>query len=145
MNLSNNFTLEELTFSQTAVRKGLDNTPNDEQIANLTELAQSLERVQQLLGSPLHIDSAFRSPKVNSAIGGASTSAHLEGYAGDFTCPGFGTPKEVCEALKDSGIPFDQLIFENSWVHLSVAPRMRGEVLTASFSNGKASYTTGLT
>ena len=58
VNLSNSFTLEQLIFSETAIRKGLDNTPNDEQIANLTELAQALERVQQLLG-PLHITSAY--------------------------------------------------------------------------------------
>jgi hypothetical protein len=130
MNLSNSFSLEQLTFSETAIRKGLDNTPNDEQIANLTELAQSLERVQQLLG-PLHITSAFRSPKVNAAIGGSTTSAHMEGYAADITCPSFGTPLEVCKAIAESIIPYDQIIFEyGSWCHLSIDPRMRKETLT---------------
>lgn len=139
MNLSNSFTLEQFTFSETAIRKGLDNTPNDEQIANLTDLAQSLERVQQLLG-PLHISSAFRSPKVNAAIGGSSTSAHMEGYAADFTCPSFGTPLEVCKAIAASDLSFDQLIQEGTWAHLSIDPRMRRELLTATFSGGKATY-----
>jgi hypothetical protein len=130
MNLSNSFSLEQFTFSETAIRKGLDNTPNDEQIANLTELAQALERVQQLLG-PLHISSAFRSPKVNAAIGGSTTSAHMEGYAADITCPSFGTPLEVCKAIAESIIPYDQIIFEyGSWCHLSIDPRMRKETLT---------------
>ena len=151
MNLSNSFTLETLTFSETAIRKGLDNTPNADQIENLTVLAQALERVRNILGSSLLIHSGFRSPKVNAAVGGSSTSSHLEGYAADFVCPGFGTPKEVCQALKDGAVPFDQLIQEGGgpngggWVHFSVDPRMRGEVLTASFSNGKPSYTQGLT
>jgi hypothetical protein len=131
INLSNNFTLEQLTFSETAVRRGLDNTPTPEQEENLRELAQSLERVQQILGSALHINSAFRGPKVNAAIGGASTSAHLEGYAADFTCPGFGTPLEVCKAIAGSEIPFDQIIHEyKSWCHFSIDPRMRKMLLT---------------
>ena len=139
MNLSSSFTLEQFTFSETAIRKGLDNTPNDEQLANLTDLAQALERVQQLLG-PLHISSAFRSPKVNAAVGGSSTSAHMEGYAADFTCPSFGTPLEVCKAIAASDLSFDQLIQEGTWAHLSIDPRMRRELLTATFSGGKATY-----
>jgi hypothetical protein len=144
MQLSNSFSLSDLTFSQTAVRKGIPNVPNDEQIANLTELAQALERIQSLLGSELHIDSGFRSPKLNAAIGGSVNSAHMEGYAADFICPTFGPPFEVCKAIRDSEIPFDQLIQEGSWVHLSVDPRMRREVLTAFFASGKATYTNGL-
>jgi hypothetical protein len=131
MNLSKSFTLEALTFSQTSVRKGIDNTPNDEQIANLTELAQSLERVQSLLGHPLHISSAFRSPKVNAAVGGSVTSAHMEGYAADIRCEAFGSPLEICKAIAGSDIPFDQVIYEyKSWCHFSCDPRMRKETLT---------------
>ena len=146
MNLSNNFTLEELTFSETAVRKGLDNVPNDEQTANLTELAQTLERIQSLLGFPLHINSAYRSPKVNAAVGGSPTSAHMEGYAADFTCRAFGDPKEVCQAIIESDIAFDQVILEgNSWTHVSVKPTMRRETLTATFAGGRATYSNGIT
>ena len=144
MNLSKSFTLEALTFSETAVRRGLPNVPNDEQIQNLTELAQSLERVQSLLGHPLHISSAFRSPKVNAAVGGSVTSAHMEGYAADFTCEAFGTPLEICKAIVSSDLAFDQIIQEGSWCHLSIDPRMRHETLTASFAGGKASYTNGI-
>ncbi len=144
MMLSNSFSLEQLVFSETAVRRDLDNTPNAEQVQNLTELAQSLERVQSLLGHPLHISSAFRSPKVNAAVGGSSTSAHMEGYAADFVCPSFGTPLEVCKAIVSSDLAFDQIIQEGTWCHLSIDPRMRHETLTASFIGGKASYTNGI-
>ena len=143
MNLSNNFTLEQLTASGVALKKGIPNVPNDEQKSNLTELAQALEGVQLLLGK-IYIDSAFRSPKLNSAVGGSTTSAHLQGYAADFVCPSFGSPKEICEALTGSGVHFDQLIQEGTWVHISIDPRMRGEVLTAHFSDGRVSYTQGL-
>ena len=130
MNLSNSFTLEQFTFSDTAKRRGLDNTPSADQIVNLTDLAQALERVQQLLG-PLVIHSAFRSPKVNAAVGGSPTSAHMEGYAADFTCPAYGTPLQVCQAITASDIPWDQIIYEyESWCHLSIDPRTRKMVLT---------------
>jgi len=146
MNLSNSFTLEELTHSEIAVRKGLDNTPNDEQIDNLTELAMALDKVELLLGFPLSINSAYRSPKVNAAVGGSPTSAHLQGYAADFTCKAFGTPLEIARKIVEADtIPFDQIIQEGSWVHFSVDPRMRKQVLTAHFVAGKVSYTSGLT
>jgi len=146
MNLTDHFSLEELTSSSIALRKGIPNVPNDEQVANLTLLAQTLERVRELLG-PFHIDSAFRSPKVNSAVGGSPTSAHLEGYAADIVCPSYGGPLEVCKAIQGSGIPYDQLIMEGGekgWTHISVDPKMRREVLTARFINGKATYSQGI-
>jgi len=142
MNLSNSFTLEQLTFSETAVRKGLDNVPNPEQVANLTELAQSLERVQSFLGHPIHISSAFRSPKVNSAVGGSPTSAHMDGYAADLTCEAYGNPLQVCQAIASSDIPYDQVIFEyESWCHFSIDPRTRKMVLTKKTGQP---YETGL-
>ena len=144
MNLSNNFTLEQFTYSQTATRRGIANVPDDQQIANLTELAQVLERVRTLLGAELHIDSGFRSPKLNAAIGGSANSAHLEGYAADILCPGFGSPRDVCKAIEGSGIPYDQLILEGTWTHISIDPRQRQQALTASFSGGKATYTNGI-
>jgi len=150
VNLSNSFTLEALVFSETATRRGIPNVPNDEQVFNLTELAQSLERVQSLLGFPLHISSGFRSPKLNSIIGGSVNSAHLEGYACDFTCESFGTPLEVCKAIAGSDIAFDQCIYEGGkingggWAHFSIAPSMRGQTLTATFTNGIPHYTNGL-
>ena len=142
MNLSNSFSLGQLTFSETAIRKGLSNDPSPEQIANLTELAQSLERVQDFLGHSIIIHSAFRSPKVNAAVGGSSTSAHMEGYAADIVCPGFGAPLEVCKAIAGSEIPYDQIIYEyESWCHFSCAPQTRKMVLSKHVGE---SYQTGL-
>jgi hypothetical protein len=141
--LSEHFTLEQLTFSEIAVRKGLANDPTPEQVANLTDLAATLERVWQVVG-PIHINSALRTPKVNAAVGGSVTSAHLDGYAGDFTAPGFGSPLDVCKAIAGSDIPFDQLIAEGYWAHISIALAMRRQVLTAHFLNGKVAYTQGL-
>ena len=144
MRLTEHFMLEELVRSEIAVRKGLDNTPTEDIIQNLNILAGALERVRDLLGGPIFISSAYRSPKVNSAVGGSKTSAHLEGLAADFVCPSFGTPKEICIEIAASGLAFDQLIYEGSWVHLSVDPRYRQQVLTAVFSNGKATYSQGI-
>jgi len=143
MNLSNNFTLEELTASSIGTRKGIPNVPDADEIENLKVLAQTLERIRELLG-PIHIDSAFRSPKINSAVGGSPHSAHLEGYAADFVAPSFGSPLDVCKAIEGAGIPFDQLIMEGAWTHISIDPRERQQTLTAHFSDGKVTYTGGL-
>src|SRR5258706_16092735 len=143
MNLSNNFSLSQLTASETAIRRSIPNEPTPEQIANLMDLAATLEEVRRLVG-PIHINSAFRSRELNAAIGGSPSSAHLDGYAADLVSPGFGTPREVCQAIAGAGIPFDQLIEEGNWVHISVNPRFRKEVLTAHFEGGHVRYTHGL-
>jgi hypothetical protein len=145
MKLSKHFSLDEFTASQTAVRKGIDNTPPENVIENLRMLANTLEHVRSLLGNnPIRISSGFRCLALNRAIGGSKVSAHTLGYAVDFTCPGFGTPKEVADKIAASTIKFDQLIYEGTWIHLSVDPRNRRELLTAHFKNGKASYTNGI-
>lgn len=143
-NLTEHFTLEELTHSDIAIRKGIDNTPPADIIGNLTELALHLEKVRELLGVPMHINSAYRSPKVNAAIGGSSTSAHMTGQAADFIAPSFGTPQEIAIEIAASDIPFDQLIFEGAWVHFGIRGDMRRQILTAHFSGGKATYTSGI-
>lgn len=144
--LTANFTLEEFITSETAARRGIDNTPNDEVKDNLLQLAQRMEAVRYLLGNkPIIIKSGYRSPKLNTAIGGAKNSQHVKGQAVDFICPQFGSPLEIChEITHGSMIQFDQLIQEGSWVHLSIADVPRMEVLTAHFKNGRASYTSGL-
>lgn len=144
MNLSENFTLEEATRSQTAARRGIDNTPTPEVIANMTEAAGQLEAVRTMLNAPLDISSWYRSPKLNAAIGGSASSAHVHGYAIDFTARGPWTPLSVCEAIRDAGIAFDQLIYEGAWTHISFAPAMRQQIMTARFSGGKTTYTQGL-
>ncbi len=135
MNLSNNFTLEELTHSEVAERKNLDNTPNASEIANLTRLAALLEQVRSLLGKPIMINSGFRSKPVNDSVGSKDTSQHRIGCAADIRVPGL-TPKQVVQACIDGGIPFDQIIEEfGSWTHISVpntkdtAPRKQALII----------------
>lgn len=144
MNLSHNFSLAELTHSETAVRRGLDNTPSLEVLENLTALAVALEAVRTLLGAPINVSSGYRSPVVNLAVGGSQSSAHCRGLAADFTAPLFGSPEAICLAISKSDIAFDQLIYEGKWVHLSIAPTMRRQVLTAHFVGGNVRYTAGL-
>jgi zinc D-Ala-D-Ala carboxypeptidase len=121
-NLSEHFTLDELTISQEGERRGLDNTPNPAVIANLTRLAVVLEQVRALLGGKaMHINSGYRSPAVNAAVGGVPTSAHVDGLAADFTAGTFGSCLEVAKAIEGSGIKYDQLIYEHTWVHLGLA------------------------
>ena len=127
MKLSPNFTLEELTFSETAERKGLDNTPNATAIANLTRLAALLEQVRSILGKPIIVTSGYRSPEVNLAIGSTNRSQHPLGCAADIKVHGM-TPKQVIEACIKADIPFHQIIEEfGSWTHISV-PNSPSEV-----------------
>jgi hypothetical protein len=147
MNLSEHFTLAEFTRSETASRRNLDNTPDQDTIGNLIILAQGMEDVRKLLGHPIHINSAYRSPKVNSAVGGSKDSAHMKGFAADFTCPGFGDPWQICNEIIKGGIKCDQLILEyftpggGGWTHISFDPMARGMVLT---KHAGQPYRTGL-
>lgn len=146
MQLSPNFSFEEAILSSTALRKGIDNNPPEAVFENMKEVALRMEVVRNLIGSKaIHIDSWYRCTELNEAVGGAWDSAHLLGWAVDFICTVFGSPLEICKFLAASGIKFDQLIQEGSWVHISFAPRMRQELLTKVFdSNGKVSYTNGI-
>jgi zinc D-Ala-D-Ala carboxypeptidase len=143
--LTTHFSLEELTLSQTAVRRGIDNTPSLEQVKNLKRVAAMLEDVRTLLGEkPVLISSGYRSPGVNAAVGGAKDSRHLLGLAADFTSPPFGPPKDICLKIAASDLPFDQLIYEGTWVHIGLAPNgtpPRKQLLTAHFQNGMTIYT----
>ena len=145
MQLSKNFKLNEFTASQTATRKGIDNTPAAPIIERLRMLANTLEQVRSLLGdNSIRISSGYRCIALNRAIGSGDSSAHVQGYAVDFTCPNFGTPKEVANKIAESPIKYDQIIYEGTWIHLSVDPRNRRDVLTAHFKGGKATYTKGI-
>jgi zinc D-Ala-D-Ala carboxypeptidase len=145
MQLSKNFKLNEFTTSQTATRKGIDNTAPAPIIERLRMLANTLEQVRTLLGdNSIRISSGYRCLALNRAIGSGDTSAHVQGYAVDFTCPGFGTPKEVANKIAQSDIKYDQIIYEGTWIHLSVDPRNRRDVLTATFKGGKATYSKGI-
>ena len=120
MNLSPNFTLEELTSSETAARHGLDNTPGPVAMQNLQRLANFLEEVRKVLGKPISINSAYRGPEVNAKVGGSKNSQHMIGCAADIKIPGM-TPDAVCRAIIASDLQYDQLIREfDSWTHISI-------------------------
>ena len=133
MNLSPNFTLEELTHSEIAERQGLDNTPNEDVKANLTRLARFLEEVRRALGRPIMVNSAYRSPQVNTAVGSKPTSQHCIGCAADIKVPGL-TPDNIVKEILKTNLEYDQLIREfDSWVHISIpskfADKPRKQVL----------------
>jgi uncharacterized protein YcbK (DUF882 family) len=120
MNLSAHFTLEELTRSEYADRKGLDNKPDVKVIENLKRLAVVLEQVRSVCGAPIVVSSGYRSPKVNAGIGGQKTSQHLLGCAADIRAVGM-TIDNVMKKIVNSQIQYDQLIKEfNSWIHISI-------------------------
>lgn len=118
MNLSPNFTLEELTHTD---HRQFDNTPNESEKANLERLALFLEQVKEVLGGkPIMVNSAYRCKQVNDAVGSKDTSQHRIGCAADIRVAGM-TPDEVVKAVIASGIGYDQLIREfDRWTHISV-------------------------
>jgi len=118
MNLTEHFTLEELTHTD---HREFDNTPNADEKANLVRVAGLLELVKVALGGkPIMVNSAFRSKKVNDAVGSKDTSQHRVGCAADIRVPGM-TPDEVVRAVIAAGLPFDQIIREfDAWTHISV-------------------------
>ena len=146
--ITEHFSLEEVIFSETAERFGIDNSlpPSLESVVKHT--ADEMEFVRRILGRPIHINSWYRCPELNTKLGSALTSQHIKGEAVDFICPPFGTPLEICREIISAGtvIPFDQLILEHSWVHISfcsnpsVVPRR--EVLSLLSTGG---YAYGLT
>ena len=121
MKLSENFSLEELTASETADRNGWDNTPNATELSNLVRLAAFLEEVKTVLGGkPIMVNSAFRCKQVNDAVGSKDTSQHRIGCAADIRVPNM-TPDEVVKAVIASGIGYDQIIREfDRWTHISI-------------------------
>ena len=124
MNLSEHFTLEELTHTE---HRELENIPNETELANLKRLAEFLERVKTVLGGkPIMVNSAFRSKAVNDAVGSKDTSQHRVGCAADLRVPSM-TPDEVVKAIIASGIGYDQVIREfDRWTHISVPNNPNG-------------------
>ena len=118
MNLSEHFTLEELTHTD---HRQFDNTPNAAEMANLVRLAAFLEEVKTVLGGkPVMINSAFRSKQVNDAVGSSDKSQHRIACAADIRVPGM-TPDEVVKAVIAAGLGYDQIIREfDRWTHISV-------------------------
>ena len=130
MNLSNNFTLEEATFSETAVRMGINNQPSPEQLENMKIAAEGMEKIRALLGKPIRVNSWLRLPDVNVAVGGSKISSHMDGWAIDCSSSKL-TPYEICKLVEGADIKFDQMIHEfGRWMHISFAPEMRQQKLT---------------
>lgn len=142
--LSANFYLAEFLESSTAERMGIDNTPDPLAIQNMAKMATLMEAVRKLLGDKvIAVSSCFRSVELNKAIKGSKTSDHLRGEAVDFVCRSFGSPAEIVKKIMDSDIQFGQLIYEGTWVHISLGTKR--EVLTAKFVKGqKTQYLAGL-
>jgi hypothetical protein len=152
MNLTKNFTLAEMCKSDTALRLGLENEPNEQQLAALKLLAEKvLQPVRGHFGRGVKVNSALRTLPVNRAIGSGDNSDHVRGQAADIEIPGVPNA-ELAEWIKDN-LEFRQLILEfytpgipdSGWVHVSyVAEDNKKQVLTATKQNGKTVYLTGL-
>lgn len=119
--LSAHFTLDEAVLSQTAARLGIANGPDLATVRNMKQAALGMELVRlELGGLPININSWYRSQDLNHAVGSKPTSDHITGFAIDFTCPKFGSPLRIVQAIKASNIQYQQLIWEfGSWVHIS--------------------------
>ena len=152
MNLTKNFTLEEMIKSETALRHDMDNTPGEKEIGNLKLLCEKvLQPVRDHFGKGVKVNSGFRHPDVNAKVGGSRTSDHTRGQAADIEIPGVPNA-ELAEWIKDN-LEFRQLILEfytpgvpdSGWVHVSyVAEDNKKEVLTATKKDGKTVYLPGL-
>lgn len=131
--MSEHVSLAEVMVSERAKRLGIDNTPPPLIMPRLKMGAGQMERIRERLGGhPIIYTSVYRCPELNAATpGSAKKSAHTEGWAWDFQCPGFGTPLQVAQRIARSDLTFDQLIHEHGvWVHVSFDPRRRGQLLT---------------
>lgn len=146
--LTRNFYLNEFVETEWGSRNGVANFPNAPGVMpNLYKLAELLEEVRKVCGNKgVFITSGYRCPEVNTGIGGSKTSDHLTGSAADIRVPGYGSPIHVAEAIIKSGIKFGQLIYEGSWVHISLPEGINdGQVLTAVFTRGKpTTYRAGI-
>jgi len=147
MNISKHITYEEATFSQTAQRKSIDNTPNEDQISNMRLLAENVfEPMREYFGVPIRVNSFFRSARLNEAVGGSPTSQHCKGEAIDISV----VRQEITNAdlfrFIQNNRYFDQLIWEfgdddnPEWVHVSYCEKNRGEVLRSVRQGGKVVY-----
>ncbi len=120
------FTLDELTRSATARRLGIDNTPTRQAAANLKQLvANILDPLREAYGAPIYVNSGYRCPVLNRAVGGSASSQHLTGEAADITAGSKAGNRRLYELLRN--LPVDQAINEHdfAWLHVSYGPRHR--------------------
>lgn len=151
--LTNNFSLHEMIKSETASRRDMDNYPHsDEVLANLTTLCeQVLQPLRDAYGVGIKVNSGYRSPDVNAAVGGSRTSDHCKGQAADIEIPGVAN-RDLALYIRDN-FEFTQLILEgyiegipdSGWVHVSYdSNNLKQQVLTAVFVKGRAIYSNGI-
>lgn len=145
--LSKHFSFSESVISDTAARNYIINIPDSGTLAVMISAAQCIERVRDYLGTPIHINSWYRSLALNRELKSKDTSQHIKGEAIDFISPNYGSPTVIAKRLAAAKeiIQFDQLILEHDWVHISFAilsTKPRYQVLSL-LQNG--SYSTGLT
>jgi zinc D-Ala-D-Ala carboxypeptidase len=152
VNLSPNFTLTEMTKSETGLRLGIPNEPNEEQLQSLTQLAQKvLQPVRDAFKKGVKVNSGLRVPELNKAVGGSPTSDHCRGQAADIEIPGVSN-YALAKWIQDN-LEFTQLILEfytqgvpdSGWVHVSYDPsNLKKQSLTAVKRDGKTVYLPGL-
>ena len=139
------FTIQELTKSATAQRKGIDNTPSAEVKRSLTALIDKvLDPLREAYGKPIVVTSGYRCLKLNKAVGGAASSQHVKGEAADIRSVQ-DTPEEnkkLWDLIIELKLPYDQLINEYGydWVHVSYGSRHRRQKLKAVRRNGRTVY-----
>ena len=147
MQLSENFSLNEFTKSDTAVRKGIDNTPNDDHLKSMKALCENvLQKVRSHFGKSVRITSGYRSPELCEAIGSSAKSQHAKGQAADFEITGIDN-KDLAIWIRDN-VDFDQLILEfytegdpnSGWVHCSYSDDNRKQVLSAKKTDTGTQY-----
>jgi zinc D-Ala-D-Ala carboxypeptidase len=149
MQISKHLSLAEVSRSETAKRKGINNTPSGEHLENFKKLAENIfEPIREHFGVPIHISSGYRSKELNAAVGGSSSSQHCQGEAIDIDMDGTTiTNAEIFNYIKDN-LNFDQLLWEfgndsnPDWVHVSYEStgKQRKQILKVIKANGKTSY-----
>jgi hypothetical protein len=152
MKLTANFTLSEMTKSETALRYGMANEPSEKEIDNLRLLCEEvLQPIRNFYGMAVKVNSGYRHPLVNAKVGGSATSDHCKGFAADIEIPGIANA-DLAEWIV-ANLQFTQIILEfytpgvpdSGWVHVSYVPEnLKKQVLTATKQNGKTVYLPGL-
>ena len=145
MQLTKHFTLAELTNSSTAQRLGLSNAAPPEIVPRLTRTAEMLERIRETLGVPVTVTSGYRAAAVNRAVGGVTSSDHMQGHAADIVAPGYGTATQIARTLAPlvSVLGIGQIILEGvkgkQWVHVStrVPDKPANRVITITYKGAQ--------
>lgn len=126
------FTITELSKSSTAAQKGIDNTPNPDVIKNLESLVEHiLDPLREKFGKPITVNSGYRCPALNKAVGGSKTSHHMIGLAADITGGSVARNRILFSLIQELNLPFDQLIDEKNykWIHVSFSEKPRKQIL----------------